>query len=123
MVKFLPFSFLLLFASIFGLTWIVVEVDPDSAAWYIFALFVSLLFLLVFNLLGLILYFVRTRFYRRYSANWYFKTSYKMSFFIAFFVAIAAGLAILELVTTFNVVLGILAVSLFAFWSYLGKRS
>jgi len=123
MVRLLPISFLLLFASLFGLAWIVIEVDPDSAPWHIFGLFVILLFLSIVNLLGLLLYFTRTRFYRRYSANWYLKTSYKMAFFIASFVAIAAALSILEQINTFNVILSILAISLFAFWSYLGKRS
>ncbi|MBI2326877.1 hypothetical protein HYU92_01015 [Candidatus Curtissbacteria bacterium] len=122
MVRLLPFSFLLLFASLFGLAWIVVEVDPDSTEWYIFALFIILLFLSLFNFLGLVLYFARTRFYRRYSANWYFKTSYKMAFFFAFFLAIVATLALFSQINTFNVTLAILAVSLFAFWSYLGKR-
>lgn len=123
MVKLLPFSALLAFLSLFGLVWIVYDVDPDTARWYFFVLFVILLFTLIFCGLGLFLYFVRTRFYRRYSANWYVKTSFKMAFFVALFIALAATLAILQLVTTLNIALAILAVSLFAFWSYLGKKN
>lgn len=119
----MPFSFLLMFASLFGLLWIVTGVDPDSAKWYVFALFVTLLFLFVFNFLGLALYFLRTRFYKRYSASWYFKTSFKMAFFVALFVSLAAILDILHLVNTFNIVLATIAITLFALWSYLGKKS
>jgi len=67
------------------------------------------------------MYFARTRLYKRYSANWYFYTSFKMAFFVALFVAIVATLTIIQLVTLLNVALTILAVSLLAFWSYLGK--
>ena len=122
MSRLLPFSFLLTMVSLFGLAWIVTSIDPDSAPWYIFALFVFFLFLFSFNFLGLILYFIRTRFYRRYSSNWYVKTSYKMAFFVAVFLAIVAILATLKLVSIFNILLLILAISFFAFWSYLGKR-
>ena len=123
MVRFLPFAFLIAVASLFGLSWIIVEVDPKSAPWYVFVLLVILIFTSTFCLLGLILYFLRTRLYKRYSANWYVKTSFKMAFFVALFLALAATLAILQLVTLFNVLLAILAVSLFAVWSYLGKRT
>ena len=123
MVKLLPFSFLIAVFAVFGLVWIVLDVDPQVAPWYIFALFVLFLFLAVFNLLGVVLYFARTRLHRRYSANWYFKTSYKMAFFVAFFVALVASLAILKIITVLNLVMTILAVSLFAVWSYLGRRS
>ena len=123
MARFLPFVFLFSVASIFGLAWIVIRVDPDSAPWYIFAAFDGLLFLAIWGLLGIALYFVRTRFYKRYSANWYFKTSFKMAFFVALFVAIAAVLAILKLVTTLNIILAIVALALFAIWSYLGRKS
>ena len=122
MAKLLPFSFLIFCASIFGLAWIVVRIDPKSAHWYTFALFVLLLFLAVFCLLGLSLYFARTRLYKRYSANWYFYTSFKMAFFVALFVTIAATLAILQLVSLVNIVLTILVVSLLALYSYLGKK-
>src|SRR3989344_765483 len=123
MVRILPFAFLILCASLFGLFWIILEVDPDSAAWYVFVFLIFLIFLAVFCFLGLLLYFLRTRFYKRYSAKWYVYTSFKMAFFLALFLALAATLAILQLVTLFNVVLAILAVSLFAVWSYLGKRT
>ena len=121
MHRLLPFSFLIFCASLFGLAWIIVRIDPKSAPWYIFAIFVLLLFLTVFCLLGLAMYFLRTRLYKRYSANWYFYTSFKMAFFVALFVAIVATLTIIQLVTLLNVALTILAVSLLAFWSYLGK--
>ena len=123
MVRFLPFAFLIAVASLFGLSWIIVEVDPKSAPWYVFVLLVILIFTSTFCLLGLILYFLRTRLYKRYSANWYVKTSFKMAFFVGLFLALSATLAILQLVTLFNVLLAILAVSLFAVWSYLGKRN
>ncbi|OGD90474.1 hypothetical protein A2Z54_01940 [Candidatus Curtissbacteria bacterium RIFCSPHIGHO2_02_39_8] len=123
MVRFLPFAFLIAVASLFGLSWIIVEVDPKSAPWYVFVLLVILIFTSTFCLLGLILYFLRTRLYKRYSANWYVKTSFKMAFFVGLFLALSATLAILQLVTLFNVLLAILAVSLFAVWSYLGKRT
>ena len=123
MARLLPFAFLTAVLSIFGLAWIVTEVNPDSASWYIFALLVILIFASVFCLLGLVLYFVRTRFYKRYDPNWYFRTSFKMALYVAFFAALAATLAILQLVTILNIVLAILAVALLAIWSYLGKRS
>src|SRR3972149_7582983 len=123
MLRLLPFVFLIAVASLFGLSWIVVEVDPTVAAWYIFTILVILIFTSIFCLLGLILYFLRTRLYKRYSANWYVKTSFKMAFFVALFLALAATLAILQLVTLFNVLLAILAVVLFAVWSFLGKKT
>lgn len=123
MSKFLPFAFLIAIVSLFGLVWIFTEVDPESASWYIFAMVVGLIFTTIFSTLGLLLYFVRTRLYKRYSANWYVKTSFMMAFFVALFVAIVATLAIFGQINTFNVILAILAVSLFAFWSYLGKRN
>jgi len=46
-----------------------------------------------------------------------------MAFFVALFAALAATLAILQLVNTFNMALAILVVILFATWSYLGKKS
>lgn len=123
MARFLPFSFLAAFASLFGLAWIITGTDPENVAWYIFALFVVLIFLFLINILGLILYFLRTKLYKRYSASWYFYTSYKMAFFVAVFVAVAAILAILDLVSTLNVVLAIVAIALFAIWSFLGKKT
>ena len=123
MVRFLPLTFLIAILSLFSLLWIVTGVDPTVARWYMFALFVALLFLFVFNFLGLALYLLRTRFYKRYSASWYFKTSFKMAFFVALFVSLAAILDVLHLVNTFNIVLAIAAITLFALWSYLGKKS
>src|SRR3990167_11291899 len=123
MVRLLPLAFLIVVASLFGLAWIVIDVDPKSAPWYIFTALVILIFTLVFCFLGLLLYFLRTRFYKRYSANWYVKTSFKMAFFVALFLTLATTLAILQLVTLFNVALAILAVVLFAIWSFLGRKS
>lgn len=123
MSRLLPFIFLIAIAALFGLAWIITKVNPESAPWYIFALFDLLLFVTVWGIFGLVLYFVRTRFYKRYDPNWYFRTSFKMALFVALFVALAATLAILQLVTIFNIVLAILATSLLAFWSYLGKKS
>src|SRR3989344_1054427 len=120
MSRLLPIAFLLFCSSLFGMSWIVIEIDPDFAPWYIFALLVLLIFASVFCLLGLILYFLRTRLYKRYSARWYVYTSFKMAFFVALFLALSATLAILQLVTLFNVTLAILAVVLFAIWSFLG---
>jgi len=122
MVRLLPFSFLIVIASLFGIAWVVTGSDPESAAWYVFTVFVALIFLFLFNILGLILYLLRTRFYRRFSERWYFYTSYKMAFFVAIFVTIASVLAILDLVSTINVFLAIIAVVLFAVWSFLGKK-
>ena len=118
----LPLIFLISTFSLFGLSWIVTEVDPETAPVWIFAIFVSLLFVTVFGFLGLIIYFLRTRLYRRYDVNWYIFTSFKMAFFVALFVAIAATLAIFDLVSLFNISLAILSIALFAVWSYLGKK-
>lgn len=123
MHRLLPFAFLTSVACLFGLAWIVIEVDPQTAAWYFFALFDVLLFVSIWGFLGLVLYFVRTRFYKRYSANWYFKTSFKMAFFVALFIAVVAILAILKLITTLNLLLAIVVLALFAIWSYLGKKN
>lgn len=122
MAKLLPFVFLASIASLFGISWIVVDIDPDSAPWYIFALLILLIFVSVAGFLGLFLYFVRIRFYKRYSVNWYIKTSFKMSCFVAFFVVLASTLAILKLISVFNLMLSGLAVSLFAIYSFLGKK-
>ena len=118
----LPLIFLTSTFSLFGLSWIVSEVDPEIAPIWIFALFVFLLFVTVFGFLGLIIYFLRTRLYRRYYVNWYIFTSFKMAFFVALFVSISATLAIFDLVSLFNVSLAILSITLFAVWSYLGKK-
>jgi len=118
----LPLIFLTSTFSLFGLSWIVSEVDPKTAPVWIFAIFVSLFFVAVFGFLGLIIYFLRTRLYRKYDVNWYIYTSFKMAFFVALFVAISATLAIFDLISLFNISLAILSIALFAIWSYLGKR-
>src|SRR3989344_406047 len=118
----LPLVFLTSTFSLFGLSWIVSEVDPETAPVWTFAIFVSLLFVTVFGFLGLVIYFLRTRLYRRYDVNWYIFTSFKMAFFVALFVAIAAALAIFDLISVFNISLAILSIALFAVWSYLGKK-
>ena len=118
----LPFIFLASTFPLFGLSWIVTEVDPETAPVWIFAIFVILLFIVTSGFLGLIIYFLRTRLYRRYDVNWYIFTSFKMAFFVALFVAIAAALAIFDLISLFNVSLAILSIALFAVWSYLGKK-
>ena len=118
----LPLIFLTSTFSLFGLSWIVSEVDPKTAPVWIFAIFVSLFFVAVFGFLGLIIYFLRTRLYRKYDVNWYIYTSFKMAFFVALFVAISATLAIFDLISLFNVSLAILSISLFAVWNYLGKK-
>lgn len=122
MHRLLPFAFLLSAFSFFGLAWIIVGVDPDTAPWYIFALFVGLIFLFVFNLLGLFLYFTRTKFVKNYDKKWYVKTSFKMAFFIAIFLAILTALAILQLISLITGVATIVAVGLLAVWVYLGKK-
>jgi amino acid transporter len=123
MHRLLPLVFLSAFATLFGLMWIVIVADPHSSPWYIFAGFDLLLFSFVFCALGMFLYFVRIRFYKRYDPSWYFKTSFKMAFFAALFLAIIVQLTISQLLTLFNLLGVILAVGLFAFWSYLGKKN
>jgi len=123
MHRLLPFTFLLAFASLFGIAWIVTVIDPQKAPWYFFAGFDALLFLFVFCTLGTLLYFVRTRFYKRYDPSWYFKTSFKMAFFAALFLAFIAQLTASQVLNVFNLFGVILAVGLFAFWSYLGKKN
>lgn len=122
MHRLLPFAFLISVFALFGLVWIVIQVDPDLAQWYIFAALIVLVFLFIFNFLGTLLYFLRTKFYKRYSADWYFKTSFKMAFFVAIFVSILATLAILQLITTLTIVASIFVVGLLAVWSYLGRN-
>src|SRR3989338_762135 len=116
----LPFTLLLAFLSLFGISWIVFDYDPQSSPWYILTGMIFFIFILVLCTLGLLIYFVRTRRYRRYSANWYFKTSFKLAFFAALLVAIYVTLSILKIVNTFNVLAAFLGVGLFALWAYLG---
>jgi len=122
MSKFLPLVFLVCAAAAFGISWIVFSVNPDTKPWLMFAVFFGFLFIFVFSSLGLIFYYLRTRFLRRFSQKWYFNTSFKMAFFVAVFVTFAAILAALKLVSVFNILLLIFAISLFAIWSYLGKK-
>lgn len=122
MVRLLPITALIAFFSLFGLLWIVFDVDPEIASWYFFALFAFLTFVFTFCFLGTLLYFARTRLYKKYDPSWYFKTSFQMAFFVAIFVAMAILLSLLDLLTTLNLFLTIAAVLLFAVWSYLGKR-
>src|SRR3990170_7378045 len=118
----LPIIFLASTFFLFGLFWIITDVDPETAPLWIFALFVFLLFVATVGFLGLVIYFLRTRLYRRYDVNWYIFTSFKMAFFVALFVAITATLAIFDLISLFNVSLAILSITLFTVWSYLGKK-
>ena len=118
----LPIIFLISTFSLFGLFWIVTDIDPETAPIWIFALFVLCLFAVVFGFLGLVIYFLRTRFYKRYDINWYIFTSFKMAFFAAVFIAISATLAIFDLISLFNISLAILSITLFAVWSYLVKK-
>lgn len=122
MHRFLPFAFLIWAFSLFGILWILISVDPETAPWYVFVFLIFLIFVFLLNFLGLLLYFLRTRFYKRYSASWYVKTSFKMAFFVAAFISLLAALAILQLVTTITAIAAILAIGLLAVWSYLGKK-
>lgn len=123
MSKLFPLIFLASVFSVFGLVLLVWYTDPESAPWYIFALFSILVFGTIWGLLGTVLYFVRIRFYRRFSAKWYFETSFKMAFFVAGFISLVTILAILQLVTILNLVLAVSAICLFALWSFLGKKN
>lgn len=99
-------------------------VDPQKAAWYILALFVLLLFAFVFSFLGLILFFTRTKIHGRMHLdnNWYARTSLKMAFLVALFIAVLTTLGMLQLITVFNMALAAIAIGIFMFWAYLGKR-
>lgn len=122
MTKLLPLALLASFFSLFGILWIVVKVDPEANPWHFFAIFVLLVFIFLFCFLGTLLYFLRTKFYKKYDPSWYFKTSFKMSFFVAFFLALVALLEVLRLITLLNLGLALLVVTIFAFYSYLGKK-
>jgi len=122
--KLLPFIFLIAAGSLFGLAWMITLVDPQKAAWYILALFVLLLFAFVFSFLGLILFFTRTKIHGRMHLdnNWYARTSLKMAFLVALFIAVLTTLGMLQLITVFNMALAAIAIGIFMFWAYLGKR-
>lgn len=125
MAKLMPFVFLIAAGSLFGLAWMVTLVDPQKAAWYTLALFVLLLFAFVFSFLGLILFFTRTKIHGRMHLdnNWYARTSLKMAFFVATFLAVLTTLGMLQLITVFNMALAAIAIGVFMFWVYLGKRN
>ncbi len=123
MTRFLPLIFLASVFSVFGLVLLIWYTDPQTAPWYIFGLFCILVFAAVWGLLGIILYFVRIRFYRRFSARWYFETSFKMAFFVAGFISLVTILAILQLVTALNLLLVVATICLFALWSFLEKKT
>lgn len=125
MARLLPVVFLIAAGSLFGLAWMVTMVDPQKAAWYMLALFVVLIFIFVFSALGLILYFARIKIHGRMhlDSNWYARTSLKMSFFVALFLAVLTTLGMLQLITLFNMALAAIAIGIFMFWAYLGKRS
>jgi len=122
--KLLPFIFLIAAGSLFGLAWMITLVDPQKAAWYILALFVLLLFAFVFSFLGLILFFTRTKIHGRMHLdnNWYARTSLNMAFLVALFIAVLTTLGMLQLITVFNMALAAIAIGIFMFWAYLGKR-
>ncbi len=122
MARILPLIFLVSVIALFGISWIVVGVNPDDAPFYIYAILILFIFLATFGFLGLVLYFLRTRLYKRYSAKWYFYTSFKMAFFVGVFAGLISILAVLRLITFFNIALLIVALILFALWSYLGKK-
>lgn len=122
MTKLLPFSFLVTFLSFFGIAWIIVDVDPDFAKAYIFAILVALIFLFSWNSLGLLLFIARTRIHKRNDPRSYVFTSYKMSAFVALFGAATSVLAILKLISYFNLFLTVVVVICIAVYSFLGKR-
>lgn len=122
MHRFLPFTFLSFIASVFGILWIVIEVNPDTKPIQFFALFSFLLFLAIWMGLGTFFYFVRTKFQRKFEPNWYFKTSFKMAFFAALFAGLSSFLVLMELLNFFNLFLVVTVVLIFAFWLYLGKK-
>lgn len=123
MARLLPFIFLISVSCLFGLSWIIYDIDPDTAPLYIFGAFIILLFTSIWGILGLLLAFLKTRFSKRYNTSRHIYNSFKMAFFISSFFAITAALKILQLASLFNIILAILATSLFAVWSYLGKKS
>ncbi len=122
MHRLLPFSFLAAIFSLFGISWIVVDIDPDTAPWYFFVILIVLIFLFVFNFLAILLYFLRTKFIKNYNKGWYVKTSFKMAFFIAMFVTLLSALSILQLVSLLTLLASIMVVGLLAVWLYLGRK-
>ncbi len=122
MSRFLPLIFLASAFSLFGALWIVFDVDPDVGAWYFFVLLAVFAFIAIFGFVGLLIYFLRTRFIKRFDAIYYFKTSFKVSFFAASFFTIVLVLRVLKIMSTLNMVLAIFALLLFAIYSFWGGK-
>lgn len=122
MSRFLPFLFLVSIFSLFGIAWIIWDIDPDTAKAQTFALLITLVFATIFGFLGLVIYFVRSRFNRRINPASYIFSCFKISFIVALLVALLAALAVLKLVSAFNLFLVFGAVALFALYVYLGKK-
>lgn len=122
MSGFLPLVFLVSIFSLFGIAWIVWDVDPDTATVQTFVLLITLVFINIFGFLGLVIYFVRSRFSRRVNPASYIFSCFKVSFFAACLVSLLATLAVLKLVSAFNLFLVFGAVILFALYVYLGKK-
>lgn len=122
MSRFLPFLFLVSIFSLFGIAWIIWDVDPDTAKAQTFALLVTLVFVTIFGFLGLLIYFVRSRFNKRINPAIYIFSCFKISFFVAVVVVLLATLSILKLASLFNLFLVLGSVLLFAVYVYLGKK-
>ncbi|MBI3342182.1 hypothetical protein HY024_03605 [Candidatus Curtissbacteria bacterium] len=121
---------LLLTITLFGIgataaiIWIVANIDPTASSPLVFIVFVGFLFCATLVDLAMLLYLMRTKLRGKQMIDrrWYLVTSLRMAFFVALFLALITTLAILKLVSLFNMVGVILVVSLFAVWMYLGKR-
>ena len=122
MTRFLPLVFLVSVFSLFGVVWIIWDGDPDTAKVQTFALLITLVFIAIFGLLGLIIYFVMSKFNRRVNPTTYVFSCFKVSFFVALFIALLATLAVLKLISAFNLFLVVSAVGLFGLYVYLGKK-
>ena len=105
--------FLIAVFSIFGLSWIIVRVDPQNAPWYIFFLFI---------LSTIAFYFLNAKIHKGQKSNSFLYSSFKYAFLIAFLASLIAALAILQQASLFNIILAILAVSFLALWSYVGRK-
>ena len=122
MNKLMPFIFLIAVFSIFGLSWIIVRVDPQNARWYIFVLFILILFSAIFCLSTIAFYFLNAKIHKGQKSNSFLYSSFKYAFLIAFLASLIAALAILQQASLFNIILAILAVSFLALWSYVGRK-
>lgn len=123
MSKLIPLVFLVSVFSLFSVVWIIWDVDPDTAKAQTFALLITLVFATIFGFLGLLIYFVRSKFNRRVNPATYIFSCFKISFFGALFIALLATLAVLKLISAFNLFLVVSAVALFGLYVYLGKKS